>query len=147
MSTYALSAQQNESADLAKDKAAVKSVVEEFLKVIGNNDVDAIPDLFYENANIGGASLRNGLWTTFTMTFEEFLERLKSDKEAKKFTEPVSKYTIHITEGKLAFVKADATLIINGVAKFNNFDYFTLMKENGNWKILNGSYVSIPIEE
>ncbi len=29
----------------------------------------------------------------------------------------------------------------------NNFDFFTLIKENGNWKILNGSYVSVPFED
>lgn len=27
-----------------------------------------------------------------------------------------------------------------------NFDYFTLIKKDGSWKILNGSYVSVPIE-
>ncbi len=47
----------------------------------------------------------------------------------------------------LAFVKADAVLIRNGTPQSNNFDYFTLIKEEGNWKILNGSYVSIPIVE
>jgi hypothetical protein len=47
----------------------------------------------------------------------------------------------------LAFVKADAILIKNGIPRRNNFDYFTLIKENGEWKILYGSYVSIPIED
>jgi hypothetical protein len=46
----------------------------------------------------------------------------------------------------LAFVKADAVLSRSGKPQSNNYDYFTLIKENGKWKILNGSYVSIPID-
>ena len=80
------------------------------------------------------------------MTFEEYLEILKSEINPSKYTEPVSKYTVHITEGKLAFVKADATLIIEDKPRSHNFDYFTLIKENETWKILNGSYVGVPID-
>ena len=140
------SAQQTEPTDLESDKIAVKTLVERFLTAAGNYDVDAMPELFCEKANIGGASFRNGKWNTFTMTFAEFSELLKSEKEPTKYTEPVSKFTIHMDNGMLAFVKADAILKVNGKPKTNNFDYFTLIKENGNWKILNGSYVSVPIE-
>ena len=80
------------------------------------------------------------------MTFTEFLGLLKSRNNPSKYMEPVSKFTIHIDGGMLAFVKADAMLIRNEIPQSNNFDYFTLIKENGDWKILNGSYVSIPIE-
>ena len=138
--------QQTETMDLKSDKTAVKNLVERFLAAAGNYDLDSMPEMFSEKANIGGASLRNGQWNTFTMTFDEFLELLKSRKEPTKYTEPVSKYTIHIDGGMLAFVKADAILIKSGKPQANNFDYFTLIKENGIWKILNGSYVSIPIE-
>ncbi len=148
ISTFSLlvSAQQLKLTDFETDKVAVKTLVERFLTASGNYDVEVMPEMFSEKANIGGASLRNGKWKTFTMTFKEYLELLNSRSNPTKFTEPVSKFTIHIDEGMLAFVKADATLIINGKAKYNNFDYFTLIKKNGNWKILNGSYVSIPIE-
>jgi len=120
--------------------------VERFLTAAGNYDVDSMPEMFSDKANIGGASFRNGQWNTITMTFVDFLELLKSESNPTKYTEPVSKFTIHIDEGMLAFVKADAILIKNGKPPRNNFDYFTLIKENGNWKILNGSYVSVPIE-
>jgi hypothetical protein len=138
-------AQQNESVDYESDKAAVKILVERFLTAAGNYDVDLMPEMFSEKANIGGASLRNGQWNTFTMTIAEFMELLKSRDNPTKYTEPVSNYTILMESGMLAFVKADAVLIRNGKPQSNNFDYFTLIKENGEWKILNGSYVSIPI--
>jgi hypothetical protein len=140
------SAQQSESTDLESDKTAVKALIERFLVAAGSYDVEAMPEMFCEKANIGGAYLKNGNWNTFTMTFVEFLEILKSESNPTKYTEPVSKFTIHMENGMLAFVKADAILKVNGEPKKNNFDYFTLIKENGEWKILNGSYVSIPID-
>lgn len=115
--------------------------------MIGNYDLDSLPELFSEKANIGGVSFREGQWNTFTMTFEEFLELLKFRSNPTKYTEPVSKFTIHIDGEMLAFIKADATLIKNGIPQSNNFDYFTLIKVNNEWKILNGSYVSIPVED
>jgi len=133
--------------DVKADKAAVKNVIERFLVAIGNYDLGLLPAMFSENANIGGASYRNGEWKTFTMSFTEFLDQLKSRQNPSKYTEPVSKFTIHIDGGMLAFVKADAVLISNGKPQSNNFDYFTLIKENGDWKILNGSYVSLPINK
>ena len=144
--TILVSAQEQRSADFESDKAAVIAVVENFLTAAGNYDLDAIPAIFSKNANIGGAFLRSGEWSTFTMTQEEFLERLRSENNPQKYTEPVSKYTVHISEGMLAFVKADAILSIDGIPRNNNYDFFTLIKEDGGWKILNGSYVSVPID-
>jgi len=110
--------------DLESEKEAVKTLVEKFLTAAGNYDVDAMSHMFSENANISGASFANGKWTTFTMTIIEFLELLKSEINPTKYTEPVSKFTIHIEKGMLAFVKADPTLIVNGKPQKNNFDYY-----------------------
>ena len=140
------SAQQTETKSVESDKTAVKELIERFLVAAGSYDIDAMPEMFCEKANIGGASYSNGKWNTFTMTFAEFLEILKSEDNPTKYTEPVSKFTIHMDSGKLAFVKADAILKVNGEPRKNNFDYFTLIKEDEDWKILNGSYVSVPIE-
>jgi ketosteroid isomerase-like protein len=143
---FLVSAQSTASINMDADKAAVTALVERFLTAIGNYDFDAMPELFSENANIGGVSFKNGAWETYTMSFNEFLEVLKSRSNPMKYTEPASKFTIHMDMGMLAFVKADAVLIRDGVPQSNNFDYFTLIKENGIWKILNGSYVAVPID-
>jgi len=141
------SAQQNDTTDSESEKATVTTIIERFLTLIGNYELDSLPEMFSKNANIGGASFRNGQWSSFTMTFAEFLELLKSRTNPSKYNEPVSRFTIHMDGGMLAFVKADAVLIRNGKPQSNNFDYFTLIKESGKWKILNGSYVSIPISD
>jgi len=145
--TIMVSAQKNNLNDLVSNETAVKKVVEQFLTAAGNYDYDAMVPLFSENANIGGVSFKNGKWKTYTLTLDEFIELLKSESDPIKYTEPVSKYTIHISEGKLAFVKADAILFKNGKAYTNNYDYFTLINENGDWKIVNGSYVAVPIDK
>ncbi len=144
--SFLTSAQQTETLDIESEKAAVINLVEQFLTAAGNYDLDAIPAMFSEKANIGGASLRDGKWNTYTMTIQEFLERLKSRSNPTKYTEPVSNFTVHVEKGMLAFVRADAIFTINGEPRNNNLDYFTLIKEDGNWKILNGSYVSVRIK-
>jgi hypothetical protein len=145
---FMASAQQtSEALDLESEKADVINLVEQFLTAAGNYDVEAIQTMFSEKANISGASLRDGKWITNTYTIQEFLERLKAYKNPTKYTEPVSDFTVHMEMGMLAFVRADAIFTINGEPRNNNLDYFTLIKENGNWKILNGSYVSVRIKK
>ncbi len=145
---FMTSAQQtSEALDLESEKADVINLVEQFLTAVGNYDVEAIQTMFSEKANISAASLRDGKWITNTYTIQEFLERLKSYENPTKYTEPVSDFTVHMEMGMLAFVRADAIFTINGEPRNNNLDYFTLIKENGNWKILNGSYVSVRIKK
>ena len=81
------------------------------------------------------------------MTIQEFISALKANSNPKKYKEPVDIWIIHIEHGQLAFVRADATLIMDGKPQRHNIDYFTLVKESEGWKILNGSYVSTPIQE
>ncbi len=146
-SSLSVTAQQQNSMNYEADKAAVIVVVKRFLTAAGDYDIESMPAMFTDNANIGGASLRNGKWSTYTVTLEGFLERLRSERDPKKYTEPVSEFTVHMAEGMLAFVMADALIIRNGHTQAKNFDYFTLIKQNGDWRILNGSYVSIPVED
>jgi hypothetical protein len=141
----ATSQQTTEASDLESEKAIVTNLVEQFLTAVGNYDVEAIQTMFSEKANLYGASLRDGKWITNTYTIQEFLERLKSYENPTKYTESVSNFTVHMDMGMLAFVKADAIFTINGEPRNNNLDYFTLIKEDGNWKKLNGSYVSVRI--
>ncbi|MBK5272155.1 MAG: nuclear transport factor 2 family protein, partial [Bacteroidia bacterium] len=109
--------------------------------------IEAIPAMFTSNANISGASFYNKKWNGFTMTIQEFIAGLKSRPDPKKYKEPVNNWIIHIEGGQLAFVRADATLTRDGKPQSHNIDYFTLVKDNLGWKILNGSYVATAIKE
>jgi len=127
------------------DEQAVTDLVSSFLVALGEGDLDAIPEMFVSNANIGTASLREGKWVASTRTFEEWFGQLKARTTWTRFREPVTKFTVHIEDGQMAFVRADATVIVDDVARSHNIDYFTLVREEGSWKFLSASYVAKPI--
>ena len=130
----------------SEDEVAVKAVVEQFLKASGNYDVAAMRLLFLPNANIGWHSLKEGKWMPSSITAESYFESITKRMNPKTYTEPVSNYIIHISEGRLAFVKADAILYRDGQPKAHNIDFFVLMKDDTVWKFLSGSFTSVPIK-
>ena len=144
--TISLMAQKSDSTNQSFDTVAIKNTIENFLTAASNYDIEAISSMFTSNANISGTSLVNEKWHSYTITIQEFITALKSDPNRKTYKEPVDNWIIHIESGQLAFVRADAKLINDGKAQRHNIDYFTLVKDNMGWKILNGSYVSTPIE-
>ena len=129
----------------SEDERAVTEVVERFLRAAGRYDLDSLPLFFAPDANIGAASLRDGEWVTSTLTFDEWHTSLGERINPRPYTEPVSEFTVHVDNGQLAFVRADATLVRDGQAQSHNIDYFTLIRHDGTWKILSGSYTSVPI--
>ncbi len=130
----------------SEEEAAVKAVVEQFLKAIGNYAVAAIRPMFLPNANIGWHSLKEGKLIPSSITAETNFESITKRVNPKPYTEPVSNYIIHISEGRLAFVKADAILYKDGQPKAHNMDFFVLMKDDAVWKFLSGSFTSVPIK-
>jgi hypothetical protein len=128
-----------------EDEDSAKELVESFLIAVGDGNLDALPSMFVANANIGTASLRDGSWVTSTMTFDEWLATLREQSTWTRFREPVSEFTIHVEDSRMAFVRADATVFVDDQARSHNIDYFTLVREDGAWKFLSASYVAKPI--
>ena len=128
------------------DEQAVKTAVEQFLEAVGSYDLDAVEEMVVSNANVGWASLRDGKWTTSTMSIEEWVTQARAELNPTVYTEPVTDWTIHVDGGHLAFVRADAILFVGEKAERHNIDYFTLIKTNGVWKFLTLSYVGTPVE-
>ena len=127
------------------DEQVVKDFVERFLVTLGDGDLDAIPAMFASNANIGAASWREGKWAASTNTFEEWFIELKAATPWTRFREPVAEFTVHIEDGQMAFVRADATYIVDDQVVSHNIDYFTLVRDGGAWKFLSASYVAQPV--
>ena len=124
-----------------KDQEELKAIVEQFLTNVGNYDLEAMDEMISDNANLGIGSFRDGTWKTRTLTIDEYFEGTKT-RELLPFYEPVSEYIIHVNEGQLAFVWADATLYRYGIPRSRNIDNFTLIKEDGEWKFLNLSFTA-----
>lgn len=80
---------------------------------------------------------------TLTTTMEDY--RANKNENSSRFTESVSNNIIHTSEGQAAFVKTDTILDREEKAQLSNLDYFTLLKENGIWKLLSAAYTVRPI--
>jgi predicted ester cyclase len=132
--------------DFTKDEQELITTVEKFLFEAGNYNLEVMTKMVTEHANVGIAGLNQGKSDIITMTFQQYYDDAKK-RTLRPYFEPVNEYTIHVNDGHLAFVRADATLYTFGVLKSRNIDYFTLMKEDGIWKFLSLSYLPTPIPD
>jgi ketosteroid isomerase-like protein len=128
-------------------EAEVKAVVEHFLMAAGRQDLDALPAMFAPGASIASAHLRQGRWVTASQSFDAWLATLRAAPRVAPYQEPVNEFTVHIADGQLAFVRADAYVIREGRRRSHNIDYFTLIRDaKGEWKFVNGSYTTKPVQ-
>ena len=128
------------------EEAAIKATVEELLFAAGNYNIEALDDMISDKANFGIAILREGVWKNSVITIGEYFENVRRRK-LEPYYEPVNEYIIHINEGQIAFVWADATLHKYGVPRTRNIDNFTLIKEEGEWKFINLSFTNNRLPE
>lgn len=144
---YAQEADQNiiKSPIQMNDESAAKAVVDSFLTALGNDEPDKVRTIMLPNANIAYFSTSNGKSIITTITADQFISQ-REGRQNKKFKEPVKQYTVNISQGKLAFVRADATVFYNGKPSHHTNDFFILMKDSDVWKILSGSYTAQPLE-
>ena len=95
-------------------EAEVKAVVERFLAAAGRQDLDALPAMFAPGASVASAALRQGRWVTMSQSFDAWLAALRAAPRRAPYQEPVTEFTVHIDDGQLAFVRADARLTRDG---------------------------------
>jgi hypothetical protein len=100
--------------------------------------------MFAPKATMVVVRQRDGQWTTTHQTAEEWLAGLKAQTPGTLFEEPLTNVTVHVESGRLAHLRADFTVVIDGKTRSHGVDYFTLVRDGAAWKILNGSYTSIP---
>lgn len=140
-----ITAMQSDTA-LSADEIALQNQVNLFLSLVSNSQLDSLPALFMPGASIGVATYFNEVWHVTSLSFEEFMKNLQSRSTPAPSEQVVSNYTIHI-DGSLAFVRAEAVLMRDGKALSNNMEYFTLLKDRGEWKFVNASYAGVPVKE
>ena len=99
--------------------------------------------MFTATATIGVSRYRNGALEGTVQSFQDWVSAAKAQGSSTRYKEPVDHFTVHVDHG-LAFVRADARLLINGSVRSRNIDYFTLIKQDGSWKFMNASYIALP---
>jgi hypothetical protein len=124
------------------DARAVQAAVERFLDVLGHRQLEALPPLFAPRATMAVVRQRDGQWVNNIQSFEEWLGALRSQTNGPTFREPLTNVSVHVEDGRLAFLRADFTVVIDGQVRSHGVDYFTLVKDGEAWKILNGAYTS-----
>ncbi len=124
------------------DHQAARAAVEHFLDVLGKRQLEALPALFDPKATMVVVRQRDGQWSHTVSTADEFVATLKGQANPTTFTEPLTNVSVHVEDGRLAFVRADFTVVIGGEVRSHGVDYFTLVKDGGAWKLVNGSYTS-----
>ncbi len=122
----------------------VKAAVERILAAAGNYDAHAIKELTSEKTNMGILRIKDGKWNAETILVSEYLDGFKNQEP---YFEPVSNYTILMSDGHLAIVKADAILYRFGVPMSYELDNFTLYKTEQGWKFVNISFTTSAFPE
>lgn len=135
-----------EKQNWSADELEVKDKVEQFLFAAGNYNLDAFKQMISDKASVGIVRLKDGERVSSVLTIGEYYQGV-NERKLRPYYEPVKEFTIDVTDGHLAFVKADATLYVYGVPQSYNMDCFTLIKENGSWKFINLSYSATPVSE
>ncbi|MDH4063762.1 MAG: nuclear transport factor 2 family protein [Acidobacteriota bacterium] len=126
------------------DVVAVRGTVEQFLDDLGHRRLDALPSQLAPKATLVVVRQRDGEWTTSHQTADEWLAGLRAQASPTTFREPLTNVTIHVESGRMAFLRADFTVVVDGDVRSHGIDYFTLVKDNAAWKIVNLGYTSTP---
>jgi len=131
---------------LNPDEENIKAIVNTLLFNAGNYNVKALDSMVSDKAMLGISRLKDGTWSNSEIAINDFFESVKK-RERSPYCEIPNNYDILITEGQVAIARADCILYRWGIPQTKEVNHFTLIKENGKWKILNISWTVIDISE
>lgn len=131
---------------LNTDEERIKTSINELLFAAGNYDVATLESMISDKAMLGISSLKDDAWSNSEIAIRDFFENVEREVRSP-YCEIPSDYDILITEGQIALARADCILYRWGVPQTREVNHFTLIKENGEWKILNISFTVIDVSE
>lgn len=124
----------------------VQLLVEEFLRKLGNRDVEGVRALLAPKAFITSVrQQRDGTFANTFQTGEEFMAQLEKGASQPKFEEPLSNVHVTVDSGRLAYLRADFKVVRDGRIMSSGVDHFTLVQEGGGWRIAVVAYTSLPM--
>ncbi|MGB5318590.1 nuclear transport factor 2 family protein [Eudoraea sp.] len=129
-----------------QDEGKIKTTINELLFAAGNYNIEALDSMMSDKAMLGISRLKEGAWSNSEIVINDFFESVKK-REHSPYSEIPNNYDILITEGQVALARADCILYRWGIPQTREVNHFTLIKENGKWKILNISWTVIDISE
>ena len=130
-----------------EEEAEIKAVLDRILNAVGNRDVQELSALSFNQAIIGWTYLKDGAWLNKELTIEEYLSKISEIENPKPFSETAIEYNISVTKGRLATVKLPTVISQFGVARSEEVNHMTMMKENDQWKLLSVAWTVHQIPE
>lgn len=132
--------------ELNQDEENIKATVNTLLFNAGNYNIIALDSMVSDKAMLGISSLKDGTWSNSEIAINDFFESVKK-RERSPYCEIPNNYDILITEGQVALARADCIFYRWGIPQAREVNHFTLIKENGKWKILNISWTVVELSE
>ena len=129
---------------VSAQEAEVRKTIDNLMKALGTQDVEALADYFIEEAVLIVARQRQGKWTNTVETAKQWLERMEDDPDASPFEERLSNVEVTIDSGELAYLRADFEIVRDGKVVSHGVDLFTLLRIAGEWKVAAISYTNLP---
>jgi hypothetical protein len=126
------------------DAKPVQEAVEAFLLHLGEGEFDKVAADLSAKALIVVVRQQNNDWNNTYQTGEAWVASLKGNANFAKFREPISNVKVTVDSGRLAYVRADFEVVRDGKSLSHGVDQFTLVREDGMWKLAVVAYTSLP---
>ena len=129
----------------APARREVQQHVEQFLKKLGSRDVGGVRAALAPKALIVVVrQQRDGTFVNSYQTGDEFLAQFEKNANQPRFEEPITNVVVTIDSERLAYLRADFTVVRDGTVAASGVDQFTLVREPDGWKIVSLAYTSLP---
>jgi hypothetical protein len=131
----------------SEDDDEIKAVLDRILIAVGNRDVQELSALSFDQAIIGYTYSKDGAWFNKELTIEDYLSNISEIENPKPFSETAIEYNITVTNGRLATVILPTVISEFGVARTEEVNHVTMMKEKEQWKLLSIAWTVHKIPE
>jgi len=131
----------------SEEEDEIKAVLDRILMAVGNRDVQELSALSFDQAIIGWTYLKDGAWLNKELTIQEYLSQISEIENPKPISETAIEYNISVTKGRLATVILPTVISQFGVARSEEVNHVTMMKENDQWKLLSVAWTVHQIPE
>ena len=124
----------------------VHETVVHFLELLGGLRFYALGQYMTEDANIITARWSRGGFVNRVQSGREWLDGLMEGPGPRPFREELTNVEIEVASGELAMVRAELEIVRDTGVAFG-VDFFTLVRQDDQWKLASIAFTSIPASE
>jgi hypothetical protein len=122
----------------------VQEAVEAFLLHLGDGQFDKVAADLSAKSIIVVVRQREGKFANTYETGDAWVASLTRNTNFSKFREPITNVKVTVDSDALAYLRADFQVVRDGKTLSHGVDQFTLVREDGRWKVAAVAYTSIP---